>query len=162
MFGPLWGSHYGHMGVQADPPAGRTHKLASGPRTDDRGRGSFCRCGQLGAGGVRAGPMAAREGALLGDRVMGRPRQCAGRRGRARSLTQPRTHRPGLLPVTAARSGLPCPAPPLRGPAREPGRTPLEQGRGRAGAPPAPRSRPRGGGAAMWRTGWALRGYRLV
>lgn len=84
------------------PPYGRTHKPASGAGTASGGRGSFCRRGQSGAGGVRTGPMAAREGALLGDRVMGRPQRCAGRGGRARSLTQPGAHWPGLLPVTAA------------------------------------------------------------
>ena len=77
-----------------------------------RGRGSLCSRSQLGAGGVRAGPMAPLEWALLGDRVMGRAAPGAARAAteRARSLTRPRVPCAGLLSVTAAqrlRSSLP-------------------------------------------------------
>lgn len=57
--------------------------------------------GQSGAGGVRTGPMAVREWALLGDRVMGRAAR--------RSLT-PAEGAPGGVTAghrSAARPGLP-------------------------------------------------------
>lgn len=135
----------GRTGARA---RGRTHEPASGPRGAGWGRGSLRRRGQSGAGGVRAGPMAAREWALLGDRVMGWPGRCAGGGGRARSLTWPREPRAGLLPVTAAPAWSFLPDAPLRGPPREPGnpsgRIPGAPGPPPCGARPSGERAPRG------------------
>lgn len=151
---PLGGVRLGPRGERGNPgrtgarARGRTHEPASGPRGAGWGRGSLRRRGQSGAGGVRAGPMAAREWALLGDRVMGGPGRCAGGRGRARSLTWPREPRAGLLPVTAAPAWSFLPDAPLRGPPREPGnpsgRIPGAPGPAPCGARPSGERAPRG------------------
>lgn len=59
----------GPPGTPTDWPA--VWPRGAGPGWGGRGRDSLRRRGQSGAGGVRTGPMAAREWALLGDRVMG-------------------------------------------------------------------------------------------
>lgn len=73
------GSSWGHVRGRPDP---REDRRTDGPRIWPRGTGPgggggggagpSRRRGQSGAGGVRAGPMAAHEWALLSDRVMGR------------------------------------------------------------------------------------------
>lgn len=170
----------GHSGVTLGAcwgPAGPPRRQTDGPRSGraEPGRGwggrrwgggaevggrrwgwwagpSWSR-GQSGAGGVSAGPMAAREWALLSDRVMGRAARrsltpaegapggvTAGHRSTARPLSQ--TSRPG------ARARLPEPRPGRGTDTNRPGanKGPPHPGRGTARArghsPPRARTRP--------------------
>lgn len=89
------------------PRSGRAER---GWRGGGRGRGLLRRRDQSGAGGVRTGPMAAREWALLGDRVMGRAAR--------RSLT-PAEGAPGGVTAghrSAARRASPVPRAGARAP----------------------------------------------
>lgn len=133
----VFGLHWVTLGPHGGPvrtPADRCMVPRSGRADSGRGRGSPSRS-QSGAGGVRCGPMVAREWALLGDRVMGRAAW--------RSLTPDGGARMGSLSVTATRCGRSSPTV-----------------RGRRARPRAPRSRPWGRGRGRPSDEWALQGAR--